>query len=81
VYNSSRAGASCLPSLPLASGRSVLLGYAVTTWSRNRDVSSVMSRATVHGAAFLACLIPAFIGETEGSAKVEVEVGVDVMYD
>jgi hypothetical protein len=31
-------------------------------------VTSVTSRATVHGAAFSACRIPVFIGETEGSA-------------
>jgi hypothetical protein len=31
-------------------------------------VTSVTSPATIHGAAFSACRIPAFIGETEGSA-------------
>jgi hypothetical protein len=31
-------------------------------------VSSVTSRATIHNVAFFACQIPAFIGETEGSA-------------
>jgi hypothetical protein len=41
----------------------VLLGYAVITWSRNHNVSSVTSRATIH-VAFSACQITAFIGET-----------------
>jgi hypothetical protein len=59
-----------LPPLPLFH---VLLGYAVITWSRNHNVSSVMSRATIHSVAFFACQIPAFIGEAEGSAVV-VEV-------
>jgi hypothetical protein len=59
---------------PLPSFR-VLLGYAVITWSRNHNVSSVTSRTTIHSAAFFACQIPAFIGETEGGAGVvEVEV-------
>jgi hypothetical protein len=46
----------------------VLLGYAVITWLRKDDVTSVTSRATIHNTAFLACQIPALIGETEGSA-------------
>jgi hypothetical protein len=49
----------------------VLLGYAVITWSptvRKDDVTSVTSRATIHNAAFSACRILAFIGETKGSA-------------
>jgi hypothetical protein len=46
----------------------VLLGYAVITWLRKDDVTSVTSRATIHNAAFLACQIPALIGKTEGSA-------------
>jgi hypothetical protein len=46
----------------------VLLGCAVTldgATVRKDHVTSVMS---VHGAAFSACRIPAFVGETEGSA-------------
>jgi hypothetical protein len=52
---------------PLPSFR-VLLGYAVITWLRKDDVTSVTSRATIHNVAFSACQIPAFIGETEVSA-------------
>jgi hypothetical protein len=35
----------------------VLLGYAVITWLRKDDVTSVTSRATIHNAAFSACQI------------------------
>jgi hypothetical protein len=56
-----------LASPPFPSLR-VLLGYAVITWLRKDDVTSVMSCATIHNAAFSACQIPALIGETEGSA-------------
>jgi hypothetical protein len=35
---------------------------------RKDHVTSMTSRATVHGAAFSVCQNPAFIGETEGSA-------------
>jgi hypothetical protein len=49
----------------------VLLGYAVITWLRKDDVTSVTSRTTINNAAFLACQIPALIGETECSAAVE----------
>jgi hypothetical protein len=64
-----------LPPLPFPCFASlrVLLGYAAITWLRKDDVTSVMSRATIHNAAFLACQIPSSIGETEGSA-VAVEV-------
>jgi hypothetical protein len=61
---------SCLPSLPLAP-HSALLGCAVTldgTTVKKDHVTSVTSRTTIHNAAFSACQIPAFIGETEGSA-------------
>jgi hypothetical protein len=53
-----------------------LLGCAVTVDGatvRKDHVTSVMSYATVHGAAFFACWIPVFIGETEGSAAPVVE--------
>jgi hypothetical protein len=53
---------------PLPSFR-VLLGYVVTTWSRNHNVSSVPSRETIRNAAFFACQIPALIGEPEGSSS------------
>jgi hypothetical protein len=53
-----------------------LVGCAVTLDGptvRKGHVTSVTSRATVHGAAFSACRIPAFVGETEGSAAPVVE--------
>jgi predicted kinase len=56
---------------PLASRCLALLGCAVTldgATVRKDHVTSVMSRATAHGAAFSACRIPAFIEGTEGSA-------------
>jgi hypothetical protein len=49
----------------------VLLGCTVTldgATVRKGHVTSVMSCATIHNAAFSACQIPAFIRETEGSA-------------
>jgi hypothetical protein len=49
----------------------VLLGCTVTlngATVRKDHITSVTSRATVRGAMFSACLIPAFIRETEGSA-------------
>jgi hypothetical protein len=57
--------------LPPLSSLRVLLGYAVTTGSRNKrkdHVTSVTSRATIHNAAFSACQIPVLIRETEASA-------------
>jgi hypothetical protein len=59
-----------LPSPRFAPHRE-LLGCAVTldgATVRKDHVTSVTSRATVHGAAFSVCQIPALIGETEGSA-------------
>jgi hypothetical protein len=65
-----------LPSPCFAPHRAVL-GCAVTldgATVRKDHVTSVTSRATVHGAVFSTCRIPALIGETEGSA-------VPVKYD
>jgi hypothetical protein len=42
-------------------------------------VTSVTSRATIHNAAFSACQIPPFVGETEGSAAlVEYKYSMEV---
>jgi hypothetical protein len=56
-----------LPPLPFPRFMSlrVLLGYAVITWLRKDDVTSVTSCATIHNATFSACQIRALIGETE----------------
>jgi hypothetical protein len=68
-----------LPPLPSPSiaPHHELLGCAVTldgATVRKDHVTSQTSHATVHGAAFSACRIPAFIGETEGStAPLEFE--------
>jgi hypothetical protein len=62
-----------LPPLPFPcfAPHRALLGCVTTlngaTVSKDH-VTSVMSRATVHNAAFSTCQIPALIGETEGSA-------------
>jgi hypothetical protein len=59
-----------------------LLGCAVTldgATVRKAHVTSVTSRATVQGAAFTACRIQAFIGETEGSAVRVAEYGSRVV--
>jgi hypothetical protein len=64
-----------LPS-PRFAPHCALLGCAVkldgATVSKDH-VTSVTSRKTIHGAAFSACRIPAFIGETEGSAALAVK--------
>jgi hypothetical protein len=60
-----------LPPLPFPRFASlrVLLGYAVISWLRKDDVTSVTSCATIHNTAFLTCQIPMLIGETEGSSS------------
>jgi hypothetical protein len=65
-----------LPSPRFAPHRA-LLGCALTldgATVKKDHLTSVTSRATIHGAAFSACRIPAFIGEIEGSAA-PVEYG------
>jgi hypothetical protein len=62
----------CRVSPPLPSCRTVLLGSAVTldgATIRMGHITLVTSHTTVHGAAISTCRIPAFIGETEGSAS------------
>jgi hypothetical protein len=69
-----------LPS-PRFAPHHALLGYAITldgATVRKDHVTSVTSRATVHGAVFSAFRIPAFIGETEGSAAPVIEYKVVV---